>query len=214
MEQLISNGPAGSRCGRGSALSRCAVRLRRGILAAGLMLAAGAGTGLPAHATAPEEATSLALARPGLPSSTAATQGPSPLDPQALRPRSTGRMPSYTVAQQVNHLVNGSTRYASDDELFGRKEFWTVAQGTGDCEDYALAKRAALLEAGVDPAYLRLLSGWIASGEYHLVLVVRTEQGDYVLDARHPRPMRRQDLEAIGYRWHSIEEGGRWFGVL
>ena len=57
------------------------------------------------------------------------------------------------------------------------------------------------------------MTAWTPQREYHLVLVVTTDRGDYVLDARYPEPMVRQDLEAIGYRWALIEEDGQWFAV-
>ena len=38
--------------------------------------------------------------------------------------------------------------YKTDLEQFDTPEFWTMAGKFGDCEDYALAKRNALLNAG------------------------------------------------------------------
>ena len=38
--------------------------------------------------------------------------------------------------------------YKSDLEQFDTPEFWVKAGQYGDCEDYALAKREALLQAG------------------------------------------------------------------
>ncbi len=51
----------------------------------------------------------------------------------------------------------------------------------GDCEDYALAKRAALQRRGIAKSNLLLAVGR-ANGEAHTVLVVRTSNGDYVMD--------------------------------
>lgn len=207
MTHATATSPALPGAGRRAALLRGAARLRRTALATAVLGAAALASVLPVRAAAPQEIPPLALAPLEVP--------PGPAGPSlATRAARAGALPSYATARQVHRAVNEATRYVDDMDLYGRKEFWTVARGAGDCEDYALAKRAALLAAGADPAALRLLTAWIASGEYHLVLVVTTTQGDYVLDARHAEPMTRQELEMQGYRWHHIEEGGRWFAVL
>ena len=50
------------------------------------------------------------------------------------------------------------------------RDLWQVAVGSGDCEDYALAKQAELRAAGVPAAATRLVTARIASGEMHAVL--------------------------------------------
>lgn len=119
-------------------------------------------------------------------------------------------MTDFDRARQVNEVVNGLP-YRSDVERYGRHEFWNELDAAGgDCEDFALAKRAALLAQGVDPTSLHLALCWTETEEFHAVLVVDTEQGSYVLDNRHREPMRKQDL---GYRWHSIQEGNAWHAL-
>ena len=53
---------------------------------------------------------------------------------------------------------------------------------SGDCEDYALAKRDALIAAGIGSANARIATGVLPSGEYHAMLIVSTKRGDFVLD--------------------------------
>lgn len=156
-----------------------------------------------------------ALAGGGCALAAQAAPRPPGFDPPGRTARlAPGQPVSYDLARLVNRVVNEATRYASDQSVYGRSEYWTVADGRGDCEDYALAKRAMLLAEGADPRHLRLATAWTDRREYHLVLVVTTDRGDLVLDARHPEPMPRQALEFLGYRWALIEEGGRWFAVL
>ncbi|WP_119154283.1 transglutaminase-like cysteine peptidase [Caldimonas tepidiphila] len=200
MEWSTSTAPAppGSRCG--ATLYRAFATLGSALLSTVLL-------------------TATAQASPAPPLDAAVAKTASRLDTGSgadapRQARTGGRALSYATVHRVNRDVNTATRYVSDEELYGRPEHWTIARGAGDCEDYALAKRAALLAAGADPAHLRLATAWIASGEYHLVLIATTDRGEYVLDARHPFPMVRQDLEAQGYRWHLVEEAGRWFAVL
>ena len=115
--------------------------------------------------------------------------------------------PAYSTVEKINHAVNEDVRYASDVDLYQIDEFWEIADAAGDCEDYALKKRQLLLEHGVDPQYLRLATCWTESGEYHAVLIVSTDKGDYVLDNRYQFPMMRQDLP---YKWHKIQVGKSW----
>jgi predicted transglutaminase-like cysteine proteinase len=89
----------------------------------------------------------------------------------------------------LNRRVNRSIRRASDDAQYGRAEYWTVPQGrdaTGDCEDYVLAKRRALLDAGVSPEALSIAVVRTRRGEMHAVLLVATEGGEMVLDNLSP----------------------------
>lgn len=54
--------------------------------------------------------------------------------------------PTHATIMRVNREVNGNTRYRRDIDLYDQPEFWEVANGEGDCEDYALAKHQLLIE--------------------------------------------------------------------
>lgn len=118
--------------------------------------------------------------------------------------------PALPLAQEINAQVNADMRYKADIALYGIDEFWTVAEHEGDCEDYALTKRQMLTERGYGDA-CRLATCWVENGTYHAVLIVTTDDGDYVLDNRHPFPMMRQDLP---YKWHKIQEGSAWHVIF
>ncbi|MEB2525609.1 transglutaminase-like cysteine peptidase, partial [Burkholderia multivorans] len=65
---------------------------------------------------------------------------------------------------EANRAVNQAIRYVSDFAQFGEADRWTAplatfATGKGDCEDYAIAKYIALIEAGVPREELRLVLG-------------------------------------------------------
>lgn len=83
--------------------------------------------------------------------------------------------------QRVNVSVNRSIEPMSDQKAHGRREVWLASTRAGDCEDYVLAKRNKLLRRGFKPGHLRIAVGR-SRGEVHAVLVVRTRQGDLVLD--------------------------------
>jgi predicted transglutaminase-like cysteine proteinase len=64
--------------------------------------------------------------------------------------------------EAVNRFFNRHVRWRSDAELWGQDDFWAtplqlLARGAGDCEDYAVAKYAALRAAGVPAERLRLV---------------------------------------------------------
>ncbi|MEV6576468.1 transglutaminase-like cysteine peptidase [Streptomyces sp. NPDC051577] len=81
----------------------------------------------------------------------------------------------------VNSKVNRSIRPKNDSPT---ADVWSVDVAAGDCEDYALTKRKRLLELGWPSRALRMAVATTPSGEGHAVLVVRTSQGDLVLDNR------------------------------
>lgn len=62
------------------------------------------------------------------------------------------------------------------------RDVWRLDATHGDCDDYAVAKRHALMGHGLPASALRLAVTRTAWGERHLVLVVRTDRGDLVLD--------------------------------
>jgi predicted transglutaminase-like cysteine proteinase len=79
--------------------------------------------------------------------------------------------------KSINNRVNRSISPRGD-----RRDEWVVDVSSGDCEDYALTKRAALIRAGLPAGALRIAAATTRSGIGHAVLVVRTDQGDLVLD--------------------------------
>lgn len=82
----------------------------------------------------------------------------------------------------VNAIVNQSVTPVTDQNLYQIAEFWTYPNGYGDCEDFALAKRRDLIDAGWPPSALLMAVVKQANGEGHAVLMVRTDRGDLVLD--------------------------------
>lgn len=82
----------------------------------------------------------------------------------------------------VNRAVNRSIRPRNE-----RADKWDVNVSAGDCEDYALTKRARLIDMGLPASALRIATAKTRSGVGHAVLVVRTNQGDLVLDNLNSR---------------------------
>jgi predicted transglutaminase-like cysteine proteinase len=82
----------------------------------------------------------------------------------------------------VNATVNTGVVPVTDQDLYQVAEFWTYPNGYGDCEDYALAKRRELINAGWPASTLLIAVVKQANGEGHAVLMARTDRGDLVLD--------------------------------
>lgn len=75
---------------------------------------------------------------------------------------------------------------------------WDLDVTSGDCDEYALAKRQELLRRGWPSAALSLTAAYISSGQAHLVLTVRTDRGDLVLDNLRDNVIA---ADRTGYRW-------------
>jgi predicted transglutaminase-like cysteine proteinase len=91
---------------------------------------------------------------------------------------------------EANRGVNQAIRYMSDYAQYGVVDRWsaplaTFATGKGDCEDYAIAKYAALIEAGFPHGDLRLvLVRDRAIRQDHAVLAARLDKHWLILDSR------------------------------
>jgi predicted transglutaminase-like cysteine proteinase len=125
----------------------------------------------------------------------------------------TASLPAMTAEfwrqlETTNRIVNAGVRSVSDVAHYGVADFWELPfQGggnAGDCEDYVLQKRQMLLARGVPMAALSIALVKTSWGEEHAVLLVRSAQGDYVLDNLTPwiKPW-----TAVSYNWIKWQSG-------
>jgi len=123
------------------------------------------------------------------------------------------------IVQKIQRKVNKNIKYRTDKESYPNldiPEYWEIIRGKGygDCDDYAVTKRALLIEAFPDNRNdFRLATCWAENKEYHAVLVVDTEGGSYVLDNNHERI---EPYGKLGYKWHKIQskDGKGWENLL
>ncbi len=124
-----------------------------------------------------------------------------------------------SVLDQVNRRVNKFITPATDLELYGREEHWTLPKYRGDCEDYALLKRRLLMQRGWPASALLLTVVRDQQGDGHAVLTARTDQGDFILDNKdhkvrlwHQTPytfiMRQSYLNPMA--WMSLDPDQHW----
>lgn len=83
---------------------------------------------------------------------------------------------------QVNREVNTAIEPATDLEIYGVNELWTLPTKKGDCEDFALLKRHNLIARGWPVSALLVTVVRDEKNEGHAILTARTTQGDFVLD--------------------------------
>jgi predicted transglutaminase-like cysteine proteinase len=85
--------------------------------------------------------------------------------------------------KSVNQSVNARIKQKLDSASTGKDDVWGLPSNAGDCEDFAILKKHELMKRGW-PSSALLLTVVTYMGQGHVLLTVRTEQGDMVLDNR------------------------------
>lgn len=106
--------------------------------------------------------------------------------------KDSARVADYTpdlalLINEVNERVNRAIKPQYDEG-----DVWSLNPTFGDCEDYALSKRQALIAKGVPAGALRVSIVLTERNERHAVLIVRTNIGDLVMDNRRSSVRARQ----------------------
>lgn len=114
---------------------------------------------------------------------------------------------------RVNAAVNDTFPEKSDNDVYGQEDVWTYPETFADCEDFALLKRRQLIDAGMAPANLPLTMVKLPGGTAHIVVTVRTDRGDFVLDNLTDTI---KPWAETGYRFLKLQSpghAGRWRDV-
>ena len=116
-------------------------------------------------------------------------------------PKSAGagriRLTSGRMAElsNVNRAVNSSIRPKPDTSTL---RYWKLNVDAGDCNSFAVQKRHELIARGWPSAALALTVAKTPWGEGHLVVTVRTDRGDLVLDNLRSNIV---SWQRTGYDW-------------
>jgi predicted transglutaminase-like cysteine proteinase len=103
----------------------------------------------------------------------------------------------------VNTSVNAAIAPKPDPDQVD--SHWLINPAEGDCNDYAVTKRHALLGAGWPSSSLLLTEvTLISTGEHHLILIVKDAQADWVLDNLEP-VIERLAATRNAYAWDRIQ---------
>ncbi len=130
-------------------------------------------------------------------------------------PRVHLRPGDWETIQNINTYVNTFIIPTSDPEHWGVRDRWDIpTDRRGDCEEYVLLKRKLLIEMGYPRSALRIAHVLDRGGEGHGLLIVRSTEGDFVLDnIRHEVVLWAHS----GYKFLNLQSGlfpELWFGVI
>ncbi|MFN3583218.1 transglutaminase-like cysteine peptidase [Phenylobacterium sp.] len=118
----------------------------------------------------------------------------------------------WTTLNRVNGRVNQNLLRRTDADAWGADDYWATplrdGLSAGDCEDFVLEKRRALLDAGVPARALNIAVATTAWGETHAVLLVNTSKGEFVLDNLTPWIV---PWKSAPYHWRQRQVGGEAF---
>lgn len=133
-----------------------------------------------------------------------------------------------TRLRTVNDYLNRAIVFADDTHAWGQEDYWAspieaLSKGTGDCEDYAIAKYFTLAASGVPVRSLRLVyvramlpgaGGMLPRSQAHMVLAYYEEGSEdpVILDnlVGEIRPASgRGDLTPV----FSFNSEGLWHGA-
>lgn len=119
------------------------------------------------------------------------------------------------IVVAINRSANGSIRAVTDLAQYNVAEKWTLptARG-GDCEDFALYKKAKLIKAGISPDRLLLAAVLDRQGNSHAVLVLHTDTVDLVLDNLKTAVKRWDETGYTFLRMQDPRDPQRWVAVM
>jgi predicted transglutaminase-like cysteine proteinase len=100
------------------------------------------------------------------------------------------------LIRRTNRKVNAAIAPRPDELM----DVWTINAKVGDCEEYVLAKRDALIAAGVPASALSIVYA-LHHGGGHAILAINTDKGSFVLDNRTAAIKR---LDQTGYKLVSM----------
>jgi len=119
----------------------------------------------------------------------------------------------WKLVSQVNVFVNNKIAPMSDEELYGKPEYWTIPTDAGDCEDYLLLKRQYLEGLGFPTSALLITVVLDEKIQGHAVLTITTDKGDFVLDNRRNEVLRWTDTGYTFLKRQSPDDPRQWVSL-
>lgn len=118
---------------------------------------------------------------------------------------------AFDVVRRVNLAINARFDEISDARQYKKAEYWALpTRKGGDCEDFALAKKQALMKAGVAPGQLLIATALDKKRRSHAVLIYRSERGDLVLDNQTDKIVAWDRTGYIFLRMQDPSNPARW----
>lgn len=120
-----------------------------------------------------------------------------------------------SYAKAVNRAANAAIQPVSDIAQYGVPERWSLpSERGGDCEDYAIFKKRALVTAGVSADRLLLATVLDGRNKAHAVLILRAETGDFVLDNVTDRVLPWHRTGYVYLRMQNPAQPAGWVSVF
>src|SRR4029078_8156336 len=119
----------------------------------------------------------------------------------------------WKLVSQVNAFVNGKIAPVSDEELYGKLEYWTIRTAAGACEDYLLLKKRYLEGLGFPSSALLITVVLDEKMQGHAVPTITTEKGDFVLDNRRNEVLHWNDTGYTFVKRQSAEDPRQWVSL-
>jgi predicted transglutaminase-like cysteine proteinase len=120
---------------------------------------------------------------------------------------------TWGMIVEVNERVNSTIKAVTDWDRWGVEDRWDYPDdGAGDCEDIQILKRRLLTEFGLPRRAMRMTVVLDEIRAGHAVLMVRTDQGDFILDNRTNAVLPWSETP---YEYHKREgaEGLAWVAL-
>ena len=119
----------------------------------------------------------------------------------------------WQQAEEVNRSVNASVAPVSDQELYGQNEYWAYAADAGGCEDYVRWRKRRLERLGFARSALLITVVRDEKDDGHAVLMLRTGEGDFILDNRRDEIRRWSDLDYTYLKRQSEVNPREWVSL-
>ncbi|MEM1073634.1 MAG: transglutaminase-like cysteine peptidase [Pseudomonadota bacterium] len=122
---------------------------------------------------------------------------------------------TFSLAKRVNLSVNRQVREIGDLRQYGKEEHWALpTRRGGDCEDLVLLKKKMLIERGVPSESLLIATVLDKRLNSHAVLVLRTKQGDFVLDNLTNRILPWKDTGYTFLKLQNPRSLSKWQAIM
>ncbi|MCI4661621.1 MAG: transglutaminase-like cysteine peptidase [Neomegalonema sp.] len=113
------------------------------------------------------------------------------------------------VLERVNVEVNALISPVEDQN----GDFWNFSAMAGDCEEYVLMKKEVLALSGWPRSAMRIAVVEGSNYPYHAVLLVNTDQGEFVLDNLTDKLMPLEESAYTFVLTQSQRQPGTWVMV-
>ncbi|OSQ45529.1 transglutaminase-like cysteine peptidase [Thalassospira sp. MCCC 1A01428] len=119
--------------------------------------------------------------------------------------------PLWGIIRDIHWQARTGFDYRADIDLHGKQEYWCIPDDKrpeGDCEDFALWCSQKLIKQGIAWEHQVVAYCLTETGGAHLVLMINTDRGVYILDNRQDSVKGYADL-ASTYHFIAQSQWGK-----